>query len=856
MAKRWVFARVVPGNFAYLHFGPRPPPIKGGPWFFISAIVFFVIPSHYSAKLSPEPDSPNFTPTRILIVSVADIPVRRPNIPAPVDGGEYEYSWQLSSYDGLDGVESRLRREEGPIDFCEETAFEAIKAGFDPREVEAAFNAADVARREVAGRSTGVAPTDDQEDWETNTPIGQDFATLTDIMDALDSRSLAFDFQSYLAAHPYQSLPRSDFRAARDGPWFTNDLLSTATVEEILFWRTKYQIPYDVHFYVPEPNERAENPPAGMVAIDVWLLEAGLRFPLHYAVTNLLNAWTLAPLQLTPHSWLQIFSMYTLFGGYRLYRLPNPGEMNFLFKLVALSDAHGGYYVQSRGKKVIMGVPNRHRGDRSKWFWVAGSWKTVSSDRPTVGLDIPTRFGEKPPRPRAPVLKNLSLDFRAVWERIRRIAPDVRDVSYLNNEGRRIAARVFSFPRYLSISGMKMAHDAGVLGRLRLASRTDRAPTAAAHPPLEKKMRDALGPSTEHRSLEEEVPPLVRDNKKKACGGRTETCKKGAPSSDRRAIVEGQGGAGKNDGSPGRAKTGKGVFRMRLGEICQAREDDRNCPALVVDFLSSRSPQHESDIPNHVARAMESLPQAWTLELESVARRGFSDSVQATVALALQAATMATKVAAEYERRPSVSSLQADLQISRKESADYAERLMNMEKASLAAEARAVQDREQAKATIEGLERSLKDSRSEVTDLTGSLERLAGDLKAAQAEADLKTAELAKREAELQKLAEELAGYRAEKEKAEKEPSVGDLSEFAYYMAYVDAVRAAKVTHKQVGEPMQETLQIITQVSLTTIFIFGCMHLITFLIFLDFIIFLVLIIMGRHVIIYVDGLYS
>ncbi|KAL6578864.1 hypothetical protein OROMI_009080 [Orobanche minor] len=170
-------------------------------------------------------------------MSVADVPVRRPNIPAPVDGGEYEYSWLLSSYDGSDGVESRLRREEGPIDFCEETAFEAIKAGVDPREVEAAFQAADVARREIAGRPTEVAATDDQEDWETNTPISQSFVTLADLMDALDSRSLTFDFQSYLAAHSYRSLPRSDFRAAQDGPWYTNALPSTATVDDISIWR-------------------------------------------------------------------------------------------------------------------------------------------------------------------------------------------------------------------------------------------------------------------------------------------------------------------------------------------------------------------------------------------------------------------------------------------------------------------------------------------------------------------------------------------------------------------------------------------------------------------------------------------
>ncbi|KAL6584985.1 hypothetical protein OROMI_004274 [Orobanche minor] len=300
-------------------------------------------------------------------MSVADVLVRRPNIPTPIDGDEYEYSWLLSSYDGSDGVESRLRREEGPIDFCEETAFEAIRAGVDPREVEAAFQAANVARREIVGRPTEVAATDNQEDWETNTPIGQAFVTLADMMDVLDGRSLTFDFQSYLAAHPYQSSPRSDFRVAQDGPWFMNALPSTTTVEDISKWRVKYQIPSDVHFYVPEPNERAEQPPAGMVAIDVWLLEAGL-----------------LPAPLCGHQ-----------PAERLDIGAPPADTSLL--LVALSDHPGCHYVQSRGKKVLANVPNRHRGDRSKWFWVAGAWKTVSSDRPSVGIDIPTSFGSSSP---------------------------------------------------------------------------------------------------------------------------------------------------------------------------------------------------------------------------------------------------------------------------------------------------------------------------------------------------------------------------------------------------------------------------------------------------------------------------
>ncbi|KAL6563160.1 hypothetical protein OROHE_005747 [Orobanche hederae] len=249
------------------------------------------------------------------------------------------------------------------------------------------------------------------------------------------------------------------------------------------------------------------------------MLEAELWFPLYYAVSNLLNAWTVAPLQLTPNSWLQIICTYTFFSGYRLYRLSTPGEMNFLFKLTKLKDAFGNYYIQGRSGKVVLGVPNKIRGDHTKWFWLAGAWKTVSSDWPSVELDIPTTFSEKNPSPRIPAAADLSL------ERIKRLPLSERDACYLHTEEHMLVAWVFRFPCHLSIPEVeyprfhdlpvleKMAQNLGVLGRLRLGANPNRAPGAAARPSQELKV--IPGPSTERRSREEEVAPLTRGKKRK-----------------------------------------------------------------------------------------------------------------------------------------------------------------------------------------------------------------------------------------------------------------------------------------------------------------------------------------------------
>ncbi|KAL6582291.1 hypothetical protein OROMI_006305 [Orobanche minor] len=141
--------------------------------------------------------------------SIADMPVQRPEAPIPIDSEGY--SWLVSSYEGSPGVESRTCRGEGQVDLSEETALEAIRAGVDPQEVEAAFNDADVARREAAERLPRNVETDDQEEWEVNTPLGKAFVMLANVMDALDSRSLTFDFLPYLVAHPHQHFARSDF---------------------------------------------------------------------------------------------------------------------------------------------------------------------------------------------------------------------------------------------------------------------------------------------------------------------------------------------------------------------------------------------------------------------------------------------------------------------------------------------------------------------------------------------------------------------------------------------------------------------------------------------------------------------
>ncbi|KAL6497508.1 hypothetical protein OROHE_027137 [Orobanche hederae] len=72
----------------------------------------------------------------------------------------------------------------------------------------------------------------------------------------------------------------------------------------------------------------------------------------------------------------------------------------------------------------------------------------------------------------------------------------------------------------------------------------------------------------------------------------------------------------------GEPNRGRAFFERDPEKYARARQDDPNRPALVVDFLAARSRQHEMDVPSHIARVQESLPKAWTSELEAIARWG------------------------------------------------------------------------------------------------------------------------------------------------------------------------------------------------------------------------------------------
>ncbi|KAL6584812.1 hypothetical protein OROMI_004101 [Orobanche minor] len=95
------------------------------------------------------------------------------------------------------------------------------------------------------------------------------------------------------------------------------------------------------------------------------------------------------------------------------------------------------------------------------------------------------------------------------------------------------------------------------------------------------------------------------------------------------------------------------------------RRNDPQCSPMVLDFLTSNALQAHSDVLSYVSWAITNLPKAWTTNLDAVACRRNPDTMQACFALTLQATTMAAQAVREVEDRPSITHLQADLDVAR-----------------------------------------------------------------------------------------------------------------------------------------------------------------------------------------------
>ncbi|KAL2513218.1 Uncharacterized protein Adt_18818 [Abeliophyllum distichum] len=114
-----------------------------------------------------------------------------------------------------------------------------------------------------------------------------------------------------------ESLDKRDAPAAKaldeEHRWSVTEVSmarSRITVEELEDIRLSYDILASVTLRAPGPEERADDPPEGFVAIYKPTMQQGLRLPMHQFFHEVIKDWNLAPFQITPNGWGQMVASY------------------------------------------------------------------------------------------------------------------------------------------------------------------------------------------------------------------------------------------------------------------------------------------------------------------------------------------------------------------------------------------------------------------------------------------------------------------------------------------------------------------------------------------------------------------
>ncbi|KAL2467437.1 hypothetical protein Adt_43288 [Abeliophyllum distichum] len=108
-------------------------------------------------------------------------------------------------------------------------------------------------------------------------------------------------------------------------------------------WHQMYRIPDDVEFVVPGPDDRADDPPLGTVALNQAILAAGLRLPFPRVVRKFLREWGIAPTQLCPNGWRILIGLLVLWDQLGFPR-PSIGDFHSLYSFKSDGKRSGWWY--------------------------------------------------------------------------------------------------------------------------------------------------------------------------------------------------------------------------------------------------------------------------------------------------------------------------------------------------------------------------------------------------------------------------------------------------------------------------------------------------------------------------------
>ncbi|KAL2457327.1 Uncharacterized protein Adt_46396 [Abeliophyllum distichum] len=177
--------------------------------------------------------------------------------------------------------------------------------------------------------------------------------------------------------------------------WKCRFFPSEVNEKQLADWHRIYSVPPEIEFIVPGPNDRADDPPLGCVALNQAVLAAGLHLPFPRIVRKFLREWGIAPTQLCPNGWRILLGFLILWDQFGFPR-PSVGEFNSLYSFKSDGRRSGWWYASVKprtGGSVVTQTPDSIKNWKQFWFFVRGPWQfSVNDTGPHV--NIPVRYHE------------------------------------------------------------------------------------------------------------------------------------------------------------------------------------------------------------------------------------------------------------------------------------------------------------------------------------------------------------------------------------------------------------------------------------------------------------------------------
>ena len=162
------------------------------------------------------------------------------------------------------------------------------------------------------------------------------------------------------------------------------------TPEKVVEFRRRYEIPADVQFRLnrSEDLEEVGQDETRIHIPLIFIVEGGLKFPLHPFFREVCYRCQLNPMQLCPNF------VRVVMGTVALNELLGLNldwwDLHYLYSVVPTE--HKNYYFKARDpkQKLITDLPNSSKGEADDYLVVTGNWQPRNAEGKIIGFACPT----------------------------------------------------------------------------------------------------------------------------------------------------------------------------------------------------------------------------------------------------------------------------------------------------------------------------------------------------------------------------------------------------------------------------------------------------------------------------------